>query len=100
MYINRDIDTDTEVVINKVALQNVLSAARAIYNIMLHSPDLDFPTSSSMYLLNDSIDICHEALGTERGAADGYVRIMGGMTAAQEKNAREFLKQAGLLTEE
>jgi hypothetical protein len=71
--------------------RTLLRQAVQTYN---HSPE----ASAFLVALDEAVTVGHEVLGTERVAADEYIRLVNGISEAQREHAREILEKEGLLT--
>jgi hypothetical protein len=84
-----------EITVSKDTLQALLSASRAVYAQMEVLEDPSMEVASCMAILNTAIDDAHTALDTNRGFADEYVRLFGGVTRQQMTNIKKLLGQEG-----
>lgn len=95
-------DTQTptnQVSVNRDTLQALHSAARAVYAQMEVLEDPSMEVAACMAILNTAIDDAHTVLDTNRGFADEYVRIFGGVTRQQMSNIKKFLENEGFPVE-
>lgn len=84
------------VVVNREYFQALHNAARAVYANMLsiESPSLEIQIA--LTLLDNAVSHGHEVLGTDRGFADQYIEMAGGVTKHQMKNMKAFLAREGI----
>jgi hypothetical protein len=92
--------TETQTPIKTVSmsrdnLQLLHSAARAIYAQMLQIEDPSVEVTACIAMLNTAIDEGHDVLDTNRGFADEYVRLFGGVTRQQMDNIKKFMEMEG-----
>lgn len=86
--------------VTKKTFQALHSAGRSLFQQALQSNNHSAETLIYLTLLNEAIDEGHQVLGTQRAAADEFIRLVTGITDAQRENARLFLEQEELLTKQ
>jgi hypothetical protein len=101
---NPILETDQQIPTNSVTisrdtLQALHSASRAVYAQMCALSDPSMEVAACMGVLSAAIDEGHDVLDTNRGFADEYVRLFGGVTRQQMENIKVFLAKEGFPVE-
>lgn len=76
------------------------SCARTVLANMMKVSYPNLLVQESMRQLDQAIDDGHQILGTDRGAADQYIQVAGGIMAAQANHIQGFLNREGLGVED
>src|SRR5688572_3986440 len=77
--------------VDKKMFQYLHSCGRSLLASALKSDNHSAETLLYLTMVGEAVDYGHQVLGTQRGYADAYINVVGGITALQAENAKKFL---------